>query len=107
MDIRYDQRYGKACQKVVSDIAKMLKNPDKQVEVSNEDDDMPESFLKIPDTIGKVSEDVKYYDKTKVLMEKEEIKAILNDQIGTVERVLSDHIAILSFKKSSKIYRVF
>jgi len=99
MDFRHDQRYGESCQNIITEITS-ISIPEKSKEESG--NEFVPSFLPIPNRIGTVTQDVKQFDKTKVLMDHGQIQAIINSKTGVIDRVLSDHIAILTFKKRDK-----
>jgi len=107
MDFKHDQWYAEYCQHNVKEIISISKKDDgnKLGEVY----ESSSSLLPIPDNIGKVSKDVKTFDTSKVIMDDGKIKGFMFNTTGVIERVLSNHIAILRVKKtesSKQEYRV-
>ena len=54
---------------------------------------------KVPDHVGTVSPDVKLYDETRLFVLDGEPQWTLSNCVGSVDQILSDHLAIISFNQ--------
>ena len=64
-------------------------------------------FLRpIPKHVGMVTRDVKFYDVSKMCMLNDELQNVMNNCIGKVDQILTEHLAILSFHQATKKIRV-
>ena len=64
------------------------------------------SMTDIPANVGK-TKGAKHFDINKVLMEGDELVRKVENVTGIVENILTPNIAIVTFKKQNKVYRVF
>ena len=60
----------------------------------------------IPKNVGTVTRDVKFFDENKMCLLNGELQNVMNNCIGKVDQILTDHLAILSFNQGTKNIRV-
>ena len=60
----------------------------------------------IPDNVGTVTNDVKFYDETRMCLLNKELQSVMNNCIGKVDQILTEHLAILSFHQGTKKIKV-
>ena len=60
----------------------------------------------IPAGVGTITKDVRTYDPSQLVVENGELLLSISDEAGEVERVLTDHVALLSFTRNHQQHRV-
>ena len=60
----------------------------------------------IPDEVGTVGPDVRFYDEARLCLLNREPQSVLSNCVGWVDQVLTDHLAILSFLHQDKKIKV-
>ena len=108
LDFTADTGYANSTKWAVNHIVSLLKKPDPITEpLQSLVDPVYPSSIPVPDHIGTVTSDVKFFDGNKVQMQNRETIVTLHNNIsGYIEKVLTDHLAIAKFKHREKMYKV-
>ena len=115
MDFKHDVDYGKRMRYEVTRLVKECggspggasKEKPAQEKTKKGKSDSGKPFLHpIPDNVGTVTNDVKFYDETRMCLLNKELQSVMNNCIGKVDQILTDHLAILSFHQGTKKIKV-
>ena len=108
LDFKYDAAYAGSTKGKVNAIVNLLEKPAATVQLSESLELVFPSDLPVPDSVGTVTNDVKLYDGNKVMMENNNrgLVTVINNRVGYINRILTDHLAILTFKHKERMYKV-
>ena len=116
MDFKHDVEYGREIRHEVNSLIKSCGgDPDTRSSRSRSsvrDDPAPTqsssrpSQRPIPKNVGTVTRDVKFFDEHKMCVLNGELQNVMNNCIGKVDQILTEHLAILSYHQGTKKIRV-
>ena len=118
MDFKHDVEYGREIRADVRSLIKTCGGDEKDLDrrtsssAAREESAPPQSSSSrpsqrpIPKNVGTVTRDVKFYDEHKMCLLNGELQNVMNNCMGKVDQVLTDHLAILSFHQGTKKIRV-
>ena len=107
LDFTADTAYANSTKQAIKSIVSSMKKPDPIIDPNqNLVDPVYPTSIPVPEQVGTVTSDVKFFDGNKVQMDSRGIVSLLNNISGYIEKVLTDHLAIARFKHREKMYKV-
>ena len=118
MDFKHDVEYGREIRHEVNSLIKTCGGDPESRDTRNRsrssvrEDPAPTqsssrpSRRPIPKDVGTVTRDVKFFDEHKMCLLNGELQNVMNNCIGKVDQILTEHLAILSFHQGTKKIRV-